>query len=108
MDKEKLAFFAPNDRKYTFNVMPLGPTNTPTFYTAMMKDMKDEWDTLFVIRITAMLVFEGKTITVSAARIITIGRKNLIVGSKTIIVDILLWCNRKLLAIVYFECVCAI
>ena len=35
-DREKLAFFAPNDRKYCFNVMPFGPTNALAFYTAMM------------------------------------------------------------------------
>ena len=41
-DREKLAFFALDDRKYTFNVMSFGPTNVPPFYTAMMKDLKDE------------------------------------------------------------------
>ena len=30
-DKEKLAFFAPNNRKYTFTVMPFGPMNAPAF-----------------------------------------------------------------------------
>ena len=52
-DTEKLAFFAPNDRKYCFTVMPFEPTNAPPFYTAMMKDFKDEWDALFFQMVTA-------------------------------------------------------
>lgn len=35
-DKEKLAFFAPNGKKYTYKVMPFGPMNAPAFYTWMM------------------------------------------------------------------------
>ena len=42
VDREKLVFFAPNDQKYSFKVIPFGPTNVPSFYTVMMKDMKDE------------------------------------------------------------------
>ena len=53
LDREKLVFFAPNDRKYCFNVIPFGPTNAPTFYTAMMKDFKDDWDKLFVTCVLA-------------------------------------------------------
>lgn len=30
-DQQKLAFFAPDNKKYTFSVMPFGPTNTPNF-----------------------------------------------------------------------------
>ena len=66
-DLEKLAFFTPDDLKYFFTVMPFGPTNTPGFYTAMMKDFKTEWDTLFIIRITALKSYEGQTITVTAS-----------------------------------------
>ena len=40
--------------------MIFGPTNAPDFYTAMMKDFKTEWDTLFVIRITVLKSYEGK------------------------------------------------
>ena len=65
-DQEKLAFF-PDDLKYCFTVMPFGPTNNPGFYTAMMKDFKTEWDTLFIIRITALKSYEGQTITVTAS-----------------------------------------
>jgi len=44
---DKLAFFAPNGKKYTFCVMPFGPKNAPSVYTAMMQKMQDEWDALF-------------------------------------------------------------
>ena len=47
-DQEKLAFFAPDENKYCFQVMPLGPCNAPAFYTAMMKDFNTEWLNLFI------------------------------------------------------------
>ena len=47
LDQEKLAFFSPDDNKYCFPVMLFGPTNAPTFYTAVMQDFKTEWDNLF-------------------------------------------------------------
>ena len=54
VDRENLAFFALDDRKYTFKVMSFGPTNAPSLYMAMMKDLKDEWDKLFILRIMAL------------------------------------------------------
>jgi hypothetical protein len=39
-DMDKTAFFAPDDLKYCFTVMPFGPTNYPGFYTCMMRDFK--------------------------------------------------------------------
>ena len=107
-DQEKLAFFAPDDRKYTFNAMPFGPTNTPVFYTTMMKDLKDEWDELFIIRLVAKCTFLEKDTVLSAADVVTIGRKRLLFGSKTIIDDILLWCDVKELTIIYFRSVCEV
>ena len=56
IDRQKLAFFAPDKRKYCFNVIHFGPTNTPAFYTAMMKDFKDEWDTLFILTISKIKI----------------------------------------------------
>jgi hypothetical protein len=47
LDQEKLAFFGPDGKKYTFKVMPFGPMNAPAVYTAMMRKMQDEWDALF-------------------------------------------------------------
>ena len=46
-DQEKLAFFAPNNRKYCFTVMPFGPRNAPSVYTAFMQILHSEWDALF-------------------------------------------------------------
>ena len=107
-DREKLAFFAPDDRKYCFNVMPFGPTNAPPFYTAMMKDLKEEWDSLFMIRALAMKKLEGKIITITAADVIMVGNSAITWGSKIIIDDILLWCEHTYLLLVYFQCVCAV
>ena len=42
IDREKLAFFSPDGWKYTFKVMPFGPTNAPAFYSAMMRSFKEE------------------------------------------------------------------
>ena len=75
---------------YTFNVMPFGPTNAPVFYTAMMKDLKDEWDKLFIIKVLKLSTHNGKPITLTAVDEIKIGRKPVIWGSKVIIDDILL------------------
>ena len=75
--------------------MPFGPTNSPPFYTTIMKDFKDEWDILCLLRLTEMKTSEKKFIVLSAANIVTIGDKRLIFGSKTIIDDILLWCDVK-------------
>ena len=103
-----MAFFAPDNRKYNFNVMPFGPTNAPAFYNAMMKDLKDEWGKLFIIYLVAKRTFLGKDIVLSAAGVVTIGRQRLIFGSKTIIDDILLWCDVKELTILYFRSVCEV
>ena len=48
VDKEKLAFFAPDNQKYMFLLMPFGPTNAPGFYSDMIKKFKYEWDILFI------------------------------------------------------------
>ena len=37
LHRDKLAFFAPNYKKYTFKVIPFGPINAPSFYTCMMR-----------------------------------------------------------------------
>ena len=47
-DREKSDLFAPDNQEYTFLVMPFGPTNTPDFYSDMMKNFKYEWYVVFV------------------------------------------------------------
>ena len=39
-DREKLAFFVPDHKKYTFCVMIFGPTNAPGLYSSMMENLK--------------------------------------------------------------------
>ena len=68
--------------------MPFGPTNAPAFYTAMMKDLKDEWDALFILIISKMGTHNSSPITLTENDNIIIGVKKLIWGSKTIIDDI--------------------
>ena len=46
--------------------MPFGPTNAPTFYTAMMKTFKDKWDNLFVVTVMGLATFEDRPILLSA------------------------------------------
>ena len=108
IDREKLAFFAPDDHKYCFNVMPFGPTNAPAFYTAMMKRLKDEWDVLFIIKVKALLIIGNEIVIVTEANEIFVGTKKIVSGSRTIIDDIILYCSNKALILLYFECVCII
>jgi hypothetical protein len=90
IDREKLAFFAPNGKKYTFGVMPFGPRNAPAYYTAMMAFFQDEWNALFEARHPDLcgLLFHR--------------------GSRVIIDDILLWATIQRILLLYFACVCEI
>ena len=47
LHKEKLAFFAPNYKKYTFKVMTFGPMKTPSFYTSIAGKSMIYYDVLF-------------------------------------------------------------
>jgi hypothetical protein len=84
-DQEKLAFFAPDDEKYCFGVMPFGPRNAPAFYTCMMRIFKSEWQALYKSRYPADTAH---------------------LGSRIIIDDILLWATILAALLRLFECVC--
>ena len=58
IDRDKLVFVAPDDRKYCVNVMPFGLANAPPFYIAMMKDLNNEWGTLFILRVLELKTFK--------------------------------------------------
>ena len=107
-DREKLAFFAPDHKKYCFKVMPFGPTNAPPFYTCMMHQLRDEWEILFILKIRAMLTIGGEVISISDTDEITIGDTLLYRGSRVIIDDILLWASNLQIVLLYFECVCEV
>ena len=47
--QQKLAFFGPDGLNYTFKVLPFGLTNSPPFYTAMIRQFQDEWILLFML-----------------------------------------------------------
>jgi len=70
-DREKLAFFAPNHKKYCFKVMPFGPTNAPPFY-CMMHQLHDKWVILFILKIRAMSTIGEELIIISDTDEITI------------------------------------
>lgn len=106
-DQDKLAFFAPDHRKYAFQVMPFGPRNAPSFYTAMMLDFKEEWDALFVVKVAELKVIDGKLVKIEGT-IIFLGREKLFYGSRSIIDDILVWTSHLRLTILYFRCVCMV
>jgi hypothetical protein len=86
-DQEKLAFFAPDDHKYCWPVMPFGPRNAPAFYTCMMGIFKGEWQALFRSRYPTDTSH---------------------LGSRIIIDDILLWSTIVAALLRLFECVCDI
>ena len=44
----EINIFSPDDKKYCFKVMPFGPVNAPPFYTCMMRNLKKEWDLIFI------------------------------------------------------------
>ena len=47
IDKENLAFFATNNKKYCFCVIPSVPTDAPGLYSAMINNFKYEWGLIF-------------------------------------------------------------
>ena len=98
IDREKLSFFAPDHKKYTFKVMPFGPTNTPTFYTFMMGNFQREWMQLFLEKISILETIGGEIVIVHEDKTIEIGGKVLHNGSRVIIDDVLL-CSSNLPAI---------
>ena len=50
-DQEKLVFFGPYNKMYTYNVLPFSCVNGPTFYTCMKRTLQDQWRNLFRQRI---------------------------------------------------------
>ena len=50
-DQEKLAFYGPNNKMYTYNVLPFGCVNGPTFYTCMKRTLQCQWTKLFRQRV---------------------------------------------------------
>ena len=45
----KKSFFAPENNKYCFSIIPFGPTNAPILYSSIMINFKYESDKLFII-----------------------------------------------------------
>ena len=106
-DREKLAFFAPNGVKYTFKVLPFGPTNAPTFYTCMTHELQKDWDLLFH-NIMQHMSTNDPSINIISNTNIFINKKRLIIGSKVIIDDILSYSNNTKYLLLYIDCICKV
>ena len=106
-----MAFFAPDNNKYAFTVMPFGPVNAPTFYTYMMGDLKDELDALFLQTILSLsksgIKLGGDLINISGSTI-TVGDLKFHSRTTSIIYAILIWSNSIPAILIYFECVCKV
>ena len=85
--------------------MPFGPTNAPPFYTVTMKYFKTEWDKLFIISVLALVTLNSEMIELQGFDVILISPKPLVWGSRTIIDNILLWCDIQKSLLLYFYCV---
>ena len=89
-DQEKRKCFSPDGFKYCYIVMPFGPTNAPKFYTAMMRNFKEEWDKLCMTRVLDLGHVNGEKIALTTDNTITVDRHKITAGSRSIIDDILL------------------
>ena len=74
--------------------MPFGPMNAPVFYSEMMKNMKYEWDNLFLSELQRLPHIRGEEISITTTIEVYIGDIKIISGTRIIIDDILLWCSN--------------
>ena len=88
--------------------MPFGPTNAPTFYSAIVRNFKDEWDKLFIIRFKALSYTNGEPVRGTDSFEIFVGKQKITSGTKKTIDGILLYCINKLIIFLYLECICII
>ena len=96
-DVEKLAFFAPNHKKYAFKVVHFGPVNAPVFYTYMMGNFWVEWDDLFIEFMTTLatssLKLDDKIVSISGDTTFP-NKQKITSGTRSIIDDILIWSSN--------------
>ena len=65
--------------------MPFGPTNAPAFYSAMTKNMKDEWDDLFIVRLRGLSSIGVEIVFISATMEIYICNRKIVSGTKILL-----------------------
>ena len=83
--------------------MPFGITNSPPFYSAMMSDLKDEWDKLLFMKVKALKYIDSKV--ADFLEMCLEGRK-ITHEPWNIINDILLYCINLTLIFMCLECIC--
>lgn len=98
VDREKLAFFAPDGWKYTFKVIPFGPTNVPAFYSTMMRNLKEEWDDLFIIGLKEITHLDKLVVIVSITLEVHIGGTKLVFGTK---ISLMIYCYGAAMSLLY-------
>ena len=102
LHQDKLASFAPNNRKYVFKIMPFGPINALEFYTFMVQDFHSEWDLILVLTIHNTTEIGGEPVHVTDTTDIYVGNRKTYSGSKVIIDDILAYSTNIELVLIYF------
>ena len=102
-DQEKLAFFTPSGDKKTYKVLPFGPTNAPSFYTAMMQALRKEWVLLFADTKHLLTIDSAPDTIICSDKIYV--PDTIVCNDKIIIDDILLYSNNVDTLIHYFSCV---
>ena len=85
----KLAFFAPNYKKYTFKFMPFDPMISPSFYTCMIGELRIKWHALLLDTVRKRKVIRNKRVRVTDAYEIYLNSIKTFSGRKVIIDDIL-------------------
>jgi hypothetical protein len=81
--QEKLAFQGPNAIKWTYPVMPFGPTNQPATFIQFIHDVDSQWK---VLAVKSGLVIDDNT------------------NTKIIVDNILSWAKSLEAALLYMEC----
>ena len=100
-DQEILAFFTPDGSNKTFVVIPFGPKNEPSFYTAMMKEFQREWNVDFKSQSAVNQPNPQSMMSSSTPS----SDCKAVHGSRIAIADILLYSTSVFTLLRYFSCV---
>ena len=88
--------------------MPFGPMNAHAFYTYMMQQFRDEWDTLFYDTLWQNSNWNNHQVIVTPSNQVLLDNELVQTSSKGIINDILIWSTHPDTILLYFECACKI
>ena len=86
--------------------MTFGPTNAPRFYSAMIRNFKEEWDLLFTQMLRSTDILGNSTVAVMERDKHSLNKTNLVSGSRTNIDYILIFSSNLESILIYLEFVC--